>query len=182
MKKKGKLALIIGILLILVLIILAFSYFIFLTNNKKQEIQINKTLIIQDKNLVLELNHISYVLNELGFYQLHNPPLSNNKPKINLKINDDWYNSYISSGKITTQKGKIENPDLIIYTSSQEILNSIISKNIKEYIKNSVSSGKTNLELKADYSTLFSKGYLSIYQDLTDKKLTASVIEIFNQH
>ena len=47
------------------------------------------------------------------------------------------------------------------------------------YIKESFSSGKSEFELVANKATLFSKGYLSLYKDLTGKGITGSVIGIY---
>lgn len=52
---------------------------------------------------------------------------------------------------------------------------------MKTYIKQSVQEGKTSFELKASYTTLFSKGYLNIYKEITGKSFTGSVIRIFGQ-
>lgn len=175
--------LIISISLIIVLIIIAFLYYALAKPNyEKPTIDINKTQIaINPESVVIEPNHISYILAELDFYQLRNPPLSSDTPKINIKLDETWFNSQVEQGKIHTKQGSIENPDIIIYTSSDELIEAMKSDEIKEYMKTSVSSGKTQLELKASYSTLFSKGYLSLYQELTGKTLTGSVIRIFGQ-
>lgn len=168
----------ISILLILVLISIAFLYYALANPNlKKYTISLPEV----DDDTVLSEIHMNYVLNEMGFYNLHNPPLSSETPKINLKIDDDWYNSEVKEGKITTKIGEITNPDLTIYTSSREILDSIISTETKDYMKESVSNGNTKLELNAGYTELFSKGYLSLYKDLTGKSLTGSMIKIFSQ-
>ena len=175
MGKKVYLAL--GILLIAVLFIIAFLYYsLAKPGYEKQEIsQPNMT-----EETVIEESHISYILNELGAYNLHNPSLSSETPKINVKVDDDWYGSEVREGKITTKKSAFDEADLVFYTSSEELKNAI-KGNIKEYMTSSISSGKTSLELKASYSTLFSKGYLSLYQELTGKSLTGSIVRIFSQ-
>jgi len=49
------------------------------------------------------------------------------------------------------------------------------------WIKQSVQERRTIVELKASYTTLFSKGYLSLYKELTGKSFTGSTIRIFGQ-
>ena len=172
-----------AISIVFVMILLIFS-FVFYTlakpNYKKPIIDINRS----EQGLsdfVLTENHLSYILAEIGFYQTHNPPLSSETPKINIKADDDWYSSEVGKGQIHTKKDAFENPDLIIYTSSEEILQAINSEQVEEYMKNSVAQGTTTLELKANYATLFSKGYLPLYKELTGESFTGSAIKIFSQ-
>ena len=181
MGKKVFLAL--GIVLILALIIAAFLYYSLATPSaQKPIIDIDKEQIFYHSELVVvEPNHLSYVLSELGFYKLHNPPLSSDTPKINIKLDESWFTSELKQGKIYTKPGSTQNPDLVIYTSSDEIIEALKQTNPKEYMKTSISSEKTRLELTASYSKLFSKGYLSLYQELTGKTLTGSIIKIFSQ-
>ena len=172
-----KVYLVLGILLILALFVIAFLYYsLAKPGYKKQEI--SKPNITEET--IIEESHISYVLNELGAYNLHNPPLSSETPKINVKVDDDWYGAEVREGKIYTKKSAFDKADLVFYTSSEELKNAL-KGDIKEYMKSSVSDGKTSLELKASYSTLFSKGYLGLYQELTGKSLTGSIIRIFSQ-
>ncbi len=175
--------LIISMLLFIVLVITAFLYYALVKpSTQKPIINIDKEEIAKNPELVvIEPTHLSYVLAEIGFYQLHNPPLSQNTPRINIKLNDDWYTSEFKAGKIYTKQGSAQNPDLIISTSSSEIIEAIKSGEVKEYMQASVSSGKTQIELKASYSILFSKGYLSLYKELTGKTLTGSLTKIFSQ-
>jgi len=175
--------LIIGLSLVIILIIIAFLFYsLAAPRYDKPIININKTQIEMDREaVVLEPVHLSYLLAELNFHKLHNPPLNPETPRININIDDKWYNSEIIQGQIYTEAGNLENPDLTITTSSQEVLNAILSAQTREYVASSVSEGKTALELNAGYSKLFSKGYLSIYKELTGKSLTGSVVKIFSQ-
>lgn len=181
MKKMKKRYLVISIILILALISIAFLYYTLAVPKYPNSTNHTNIVPIIDENTVLSEAHINYVLTEMEFYNLHNIPLSSETPKINLKIDDDWYSSEVKEGKITTKIGEITNPDLIIYTSSKEILDSIISTKTNEYMKESVSNGNTKIELNSGYTELFSKGYLSLYKELTGKSLTGSMVKIFSQ-
>ncbi len=125
--------------------------------------------------------YIDYLVFSIGGWKLHNPPASSETPKIKVIVDSDVYVSEIINGEIKTKRKEINNEDITIRTTREEIVNAILSSDMGNYIKQSVQEGKTVLELKADYTTLFSKGYLNIYKELTGKPFTGSVIEIFKQ-
>ena len=166
MKKKT----IIIVIVLLLLITGTLFYFFYTPIHKKNQISIQ----ISDSGTgTTDIGniHISYVLNEIGAYQLHTPTLSSNTPKVQVQTQDKMFSSEINKGIISTTLGEISNPDIIITTTNQEIIQAILSSDTKEYIKNSVRQGTTTLELKSSYPKLFSKGYLSLYQELTGKFL-----------
>jgi|WetSurMetagenome_2_1015567.scaffolds.fasta_scaffold157941_2 hypothetical protein len=180
--RKLTIGLIVGIVLVVALIITSFVYYATAQNTQKTEINnpingigMNKSEIIVDED------QVAYVLNEIGAWKLHNPPLSSNRPKVEVIVNTNTFRAEVSNGKIAVEKGNWDSPDIRIRTSGSEIVDAITSANIKDYIKQSVSSGKTRLELVAGYAQLFSKGYLNLYQDITGKSFTGSVVRIFGQ-
>lgn len=135
------------------------------------------------EHAVLEFNedYVDYLVFAIGGWKLHNPPLSDDTPKIKIIADSEVYVSEIIDWEIITEKKDTDEEDIVIITSKEEVVNSILSGNMKEYIKKSVQEGRTTLELKANYNNLFSKGYLSIYKDITGKSLTGSVVRIFRQ-
>ena len=178
--KKVNLALIIGIALILILIIVAFVYYATATNKIKPEIQ-NPIGENTGSEIIINEQHLSYLLNEIGAYKLHNPPLSSNTPKINLLVDEQEFKAEVEDTYSKVEEGYWENPDINIIIGRSEVIKAITSTNIQEYMKTSIASGKTSIELVAGYTELFSKGYLSLYQDLTGKSFTGSVVRIFVQ-
>jgi len=170
-------ALILGILLILILIAIIFVYYATAVNNIKPEIK-NPISENTGSEIIIGEEHISYLLNEIGAYKLHAPPLSNDMPKINLRVDELEFKTEIDIGYPRTNTGKWDKADIKITTTKQEVI-AAIKSNPKEYMKNSVSFGKTGIELLGGYTDLFSKGYLTLYQDLTGKSFTGSVIRIF---
>lgn len=174
--------LIFGVILIVVLAVGLFFYFVTAKPNyEKQDIEKPIKQGENLSNIVIEEIHIAYILNELGAYNLHNSPLSSDKPRIEVQVDEEKFAAEIDKGIINVEKGSSEGPDIKIITTREEVINAIISKEIKNYIKNSVNEGKTRLKLVAGYTELFSKGYLSLYQELTGKSFSASVIRIFSQ-
>ena len=172
--------LIIGFALILVLIAAAFLFWALAKPNHSKMNLPNP--VSWDSDLA-EINvsdvHVTYLLNEIGAYQLRNAPLSDEPSRIEVQVDSDVFTSEIDDGKISTRRGKAEGADLRIITTKEEVANSLASSDTKEHIRNSVKNGKTQLKLVAGYTTLFSKGYLSLYKDLTDKSFTGSVVRIF---
>ena len=53
-----------------------------------------------------------------------------------------------------------------------------ISQNV-DYVALSFESGNSQIELLESKSTLFGKGYLSLYQELTGKSVTGNIIKIY---
>lgn len=178
-----KFFLILGIILLILLVGGMFLYFITASpSNPKTEIEKPiKNLSQEEAFLQFNESYIGYLVFAIGGWKLHNPPLSDDTPKIKVIVDEEVYVSEIINGEIKTEKKEIEEEDIIIRTTKQEIINSILAGDMKTYIKQSVQEGKTSFELKASYTTLFSKGYLNIYKEITGKSFTGSVIRIFGQ-
>lgn len=182
MKIKKVFWLILGIILILAVIGIAFFYFV--KAEPRYDIIPIQNPINSNTNLsqlIIGEEHVAYVLNEIRAYKLHNPPLSSEKPIIEIDVDDSKFKADVDKGEVKVEKGAADNPDIKIITTREEMINALTSLDIKNYIKSSVSSEKTKLELVAGYVELFSKGYLSIYQDLTGKSFSGSVTKIFSQ-
>jgi len=130
----------------------------------------------QNEEIVIDESYISYILNELGAFKLSNPPLSSDTPKIETQVGELIFNSEIVNGNIITEKGYVENEDIRIITTREEVINALQSTNLKIYIQGSVASGKTTLVLISSYKTLFYKGYLNLYKDITGQSFTGAII------
>jgi|SRR3989344_3159113 len=164
-------ALMISLVILMLLILGMFLvYALHTPNYPKNNLPVPDTTIISEQ-------HVSYLVNEIGAYKLKSY-LGN--PKIIVEVDKEKFNSEVNQGKIITKKGEIQDADIKIITMGQEIINIINSGDINSAIKDSVASGRTNIELVASYSTLFGRGYLSLYQDITGKSLTGSTIKIFS--
>ena len=186
MNKKGKWIFWVSLIIVLVLIGVLFFYFVlykpqhdsaYMQNEQKGEI-INPVgnLSIEEAITNFDESFLFYLLYSIKAYNLHNPPLSSDKPKINILVDDDFYNAVIENGRIDISIGEIENPDIIIRTSKEESVKMLKNKG---YIQESFSSERSKIELKASKSVLFSKGYLSLYNEITGKSVTGNVIRIY---
>ena len=176
--KKKMRRLVIGLIIAAVVIILAGVFLYFSNQNPKPE---GKTITKESLSTTeISEDHIAYVLYQIGASKLKKIPLTGNTPKINFIIVPESYKAEVINGMISVSSGIWENPDIIITSSKEEIINAIASLSIKEYIKSSVSSGKTTIDMKAGYTELFAKGYLSLYEEITGKSLTGSMIRRFS--
>lgn len=129
----------------------------------------------------LETEHITYVLNELGVYQLHNPPLSSDTPKIEIVLGERVFGAEVVAGTVNTKEKSLAETDMRIVSSEEEIVEAIRSGDVKSYIKKSITDGKTRLEQSGSYSRLFSKGYLNLYNELTGQGMTGNIVKIFSE-
>ena len=184
-KKKKRVWFLLAIILLILLVFLMFFYFVMASPSKPRSgTEIENP--IGDMNLEYAISqfnesYISHVVFAIGGWKLHAPPLSEDTPKVKVIVDGEIYISEIIDMEIKTEKKETENEDIVIKTTKREIVLAILSPDVKNYIKQSVSEGKTTLELKASYTKLFSKGYLSLYKDITGKSFTGSVVRIFAQ-
>jgi hypothetical protein len=171
--RRVTLTLVLGVILVIILLFISFFYVALARPaNKKQDI-VNPYNSSQSQ---LEVNeqYVSYILNEMGAYQLRSNSI------IEIDVEGKNFTSYIDKGNIRTLPGKSDEEDIRIITSKEEVKNALSSVNVKEYLKGSVASGKTSIEMVAGYTKLLSKGYLYLYQDITGKSFTGSFIRIFS--
>lgn len=188
MDKKGKVgwALIVSIVLVIVLIVVLFYYFVIFNQNHEsaydEKIKTGEISNPMDgktvEQAVLSFNEsfIYYVLVQIKAYNLHNPPLSGEKPLIEFYVGQDVYNAIVDGGAIVVSRGQAGSPDIRIKTTREEAVK--MTQN-KEYIQESFSSGRSSFEQVAGAVTLASKGYVGLYKELTGKSITGNVIKVY---
>jgi hypothetical protein len=108
-------------------------------------------------------------------YNLHNPPLSSDKPRIQIEVEDETFNTVIDSGEIIVGKGNIAGEDVLIRTTRLEIVKII---NDKTYARGSFNEGKSEIVFVAGKTLLFSKGYLNLYKQITGSSITGNIIRM----
>jgi hypothetical protein len=128
------------------------------TNQPKTNISLEEIAITPD--------YISFILNEIGAWQLHKNPLTLENPIINFKIEEQEFYSEINK-EIQTKEGLSGKADIQIQTNKEDLVNAIMSSNPQEIFKQSITSGKTQIEIIASEIELGSKGYLSLYDSLS---------------
>lgn len=159
---------------------LGVDVFDFLKSKERKEVKNPLQSIIEiakSKEEIIEMGvmdfneeYVSYVLFAIGADELHDPLFSDNHPKIEFQI-DITYNSEIIDGEIITMEGAIEDEDIVISSTKEEIIEAILSEDMGSYMEDSVREGRTEIEMIADETELFSKGYLVMYKEITGEEL-----------
>jgi len=185
--KKRMFLFVIAIILLILLVFLMFFYYVMASPSRPSPDKTQSLVADIDRlnieNAISQFNegYISYVIFAIDGWKLHSPPFSEDTPKIKVVVDGETYVSEVIAAEIKTEKREIDDEDIVMNTTKREIVLAIMSPDIKGHIKQSIQAGNTTLELKASYTKLLSKGYLPIYQDLTGRGFTGSVIRIFQQ-
>lgn len=175
---------ILAIVLVILAIFVVFFSFIFgkgigVSSNTNQQILQNPASgkSLEEAVGLFDETFVRYLLYSIGANDLHNPPFSKDTPKIEFYIDEEPYNAIVEKGIIIASNGEIEGEDIVIKTTKEEAVKMMLDK---EYIKDGFSQEKSSLELVAGKVELASKGYLSIYTELTGESISGSVVRIFS--
>lgn len=109
---------------------------------------------------------ISYLLNELGAWQLRANPLTGEKPRVNFVVGDKVFGGVIDSG-IEVSEGGVEDPDLTIHSNKVDIVRAMLSNEPVEIFRESYVEGRSSAEIEKSEAELFAKGYLGLYDSLS---------------
>lgn len=134
-----------------------------LSNNLSTENQ-GPEVFIEDIKITPEF--ISYLLNELNAWKLHTNPLTFEKPTMNFKIDNTEFQSTVKNGEISTQEGLSAQADLQFNTNKEELIKAMLSENPEEIFRQSISEGKTQIQILGSQTELFAKGYKELYDNL----------------
>jgi hypothetical protein len=164
------------VILFIIFIVGTFAYFIFRTPTGKggagqaTVVLVNPASGLSEEQAVQQFNEsfVLYLLYQIKANNLHNPPLSESTPKIKFYIDQDAYSAEVVDGVIFVKKGEMSNVDIIIRTTKQEGVKMLQSS---QAVVNSFSSGASDIEMVAGKATLFTKGYLKMYEELTGEKI-----------
>jgi hypothetical protein len=104
---------------------------------------------------------IKSLINALNLQNVHDVPLMGLTPRIQLYIreNSQFVNTYyfeIAGGDVIIKDGVSSQTDIVITTTKEEILKTI---NNSEYMKESLSSGRTTVKKTTSNFVLFTEGY-----------------------
>jgi hypothetical protein len=125
---------------------------------------------LNESEAVLQFNEsfVYYMLYSINAQNLRNP-------KIKFVIDNDVFSAVSNNGGLVVSKTDMPEEDIIIRTTKNEAVKMLRDKT---YIATSFSDGKSSLEMVAGKVTLFSKGYLDLYKELTGKSITGSFLKI----
>jgi hypothetical protein len=137
----------------------------------------NPVLSLSDEQALLNFDEsfVFYLLYNMKAYNLHNPPLSSDYPKIEIDVGGEIFSANVKKGLISVSDVQILNKDLIIKTTKEEAVKMMRDKN---YVSQSFGDGKSIIELVASKTMLFAKGYLNLYNEIIGKSVTGNLIRI----
>lgn len=185
MHKKGTWVLWVSISLVIILLVASYFYFVLFNPNNAglylsngQEALKNPAENLAVEEAVQQFNEtfVLYLLYQAKAYNLHNPPLSSEIPVIEVVVEDSSYTGNVQQGIISVSRGIPQKKDIVLTTTKEEAVK--MMKN-PSYVKESFSSGASAIELVEDKTTLFSKGYLGLYTELTGKSITGNIVRIY---
>lgn len=131
----------------------------------------NKTALVEEAVIEFNQDYINYILAALGTGYLHKSILGEN-PSIELNLDDEVWSAEIIEGMPNSMKKETLDEDLKVSLSKTEAVEAILSPDIRQFMKSSVSEGNTQIEMVAGKAELFSKGYLAMYQELTGEDIS----------
>ena len=116
----------------------------------------------------VEEKHIQYLVNELGAYKLHNPPLSNQMPVIEILVTpaNQYFTVKVEGNIPRTTPGRAEDPDIRISGSRDSVAQMLMSGDIAAEAKKLSDEGKINVEILKEMPELIAMGYKALYDEL----------------
>lgn len=172
----------VSIALVAVLVVVFFLYFaLFRGDNSAVYSGMNirnPVLGLSDEEAVLAFDEsfVFYMLYQMKAYNLHNPPFSSDNPKMGILVDDEVFGAVVKKGIINVSRNADGKNDVVIKTTKSEAIKMLRDKN---YVVESFNGGMSSIELVAGEATLFAKGYLGMYNELTGKSITGNMIRIF---
>lgn len=85
---------------------------------------------------------------------------------MNFKIDNTEFQSTVKNGEISTQEGLSAQADLQFNTNKEELIKAMLSENPEEIFRQSISEGKTQIQILGSQTELFAKGYKELYDNL----------------
>ncbi len=138
--------------------------------NTNEAGEVDVAAVLAQGILEFDENYINYILAALGVGNLHKSLLYGN-PFIEFNLDKEVWSSELVKGGLNTKKQIIDNEDLRITISKEEVVKALLSQNIEQFMKDSVANGGTQIEMVSGKTELFSKGYLNMYKELNGENI-----------
>src|SRR3989344_5774185 len=94
---------------------------------------------------------VLYLLYSIGTNELHNPPFSDNTPKIEVAADGEVFNAEVLDGRIYVGSGEIASEDIVIRTTKSEIVKMLRDRN---YVVESFRNENSGIEFVEGKVTL----------------------------
>lgn len=179
MGKRGSVIFWVSAILVVLLVLVIFLYFALFRQSSSYSGATLKNPVegLNDSQALAAFDEsfVQYLLYSIKAYNLHNVPLSSNYPRMEIDVEGEIFNANVRKGAISVTRGEIANEDVVIRTTGEEAIKMLRDR---DYVARSFSESKSVIELVADKTTLFAKGYLTMYNELTGKSITGDIIRI----
>jgi len=166
----SKPAIVLIILGIVVIILGVVSYFYFFHSSDSPPsnfaISENPAEGLSDEEAIelFDESFIEYLLLSIKAYNLHKPPFSSDTPRIEFHVGGEIFNAEVLEYEFLVGRGEISDEDVVITTSKLEAIK--MMRDV-DYVGDSFRAGESSIELIAGEGTLFVKGYMKIYGELS---------------
>ena len=134
--------------------------------NTNAQGQVDYDVVVSEGVMNFNADYINYIMAALGVGKLHKSIAGFGNPVIEMNLDGERWNAELDKG-LKTELGFAEDPDLRISMTKEEAVKALLSPDVKIFMKDSVVSGNTQIEMIAGKVELGSKGYLSMYSELT---------------
>lgn len=159
--KRGKVWVwIVSILVILILVGALFVYFTLFPKSSQ-----GKPIDLSGINKI-NVASVKLILQAMGAEDLHKNPMTGSKPVLCVVTDKQSYRAVVDNGLLVEQMN-CNQSDLAIVSTDAELLDIISKPSLGSALKDSISSGRSQLVVGSSQTDLAVKGYLSLYNKLT---------------
>ncbi|MBU1855210.1 MAG: hypothetical protein KKF89_05795 [Nanoarchaeota archaeon] len=134
--------------------------------NPSNDSSAEKEIYLEDIELTPDF--ITYLLTELGAWQLKANPMNSEVPSINFDIDQIHFNSVVRDNEVITTEEFSDNPDAVFHSNKEDIVRAVLSEDPSSLFKQSYNEGRSSLEVIKSEAELFTKGYLTLYNSLNN--------------
>ena len=138
--------------------------------NTNAQGQVDYDAVVSEGVMNFNVDYINYIMAALGVGKLHKSLMGYGNPVIEMDLENEIWNAEIDNG-LRTVPGSAEDPDLRVIMTKEEAVKALLSPDIGEFMKTSVYNRNTQIEMVAGKVELGSKGYLSMYSELTGESV-----------
>jgi hypothetical protein len=175
---KGKLSHIFFFLFILLMLGVGYFYFFQISPTFVNKPQMEKPLDLENNDST-NFRQISYMLNELGAYKLHEDLLTGEMPVIEVDVEDTGQVFFAQIEKGEIKETRTKKPDIRI-SAKKETFSGIFMGTIDRSVVSAVSDGSMIIDILSDERSLALKGYKSIYDSLSQNAMTGNFVGKLN--
>ena len=132
---------------------------------------VDREAVVEQGILSFNADYINYLLVAMGVGNLYKSFIGYGNPRVEFVLDGEVWSTELTSEGFNTAQASIDDPDLRISMSKEEAIEALLATDAVGFMKTSVSSGETQVEMIAGKVELGSKGYLTMYTELTGEEI-----------